>query len=184
MPTHERKLLRDAIVAQVKGTAPTFRTAAGARVVSSRHAPNKTDTLPKISVFTADEPVNESSAGTSPRELKRTVRVEVVGWVVASEDVDDALDALALEIETAMDLDTHLDGYAFDSILEATAFGEKLEGERPLGAVSLTYACTYHTQKRIPLPTEDFEIASSQISIGNGQALADRAKDDVDIPII
>lgn len=192
MPLHERQALREAIVAQLKGP-DNDRTAAGARVRKSRQAPNQTDALPAISVFSSDEPIHESSAGTSPRELKRIVRVEIIGWVIGSADVDDALDALALEIETAMDIDLGFrtteeiengdPSYAYDSILESTVLGEKLDGERPLGAVSMTYACEYRTGRRVELPTDDFETAATQISLGDEQDDEDdRAQDEIEIP--
>jgi hypothetical protein len=189
MTIHERQHLRELIVARLKGPDDD-RTAAEERVFKSRRAPVATAQLPAISVYSVDEPVNEKSKSTAPRELERDLRIEIVGWVKASEDVDDALDALALQIETAMDLDPHFhftDGdetcaRVFDSILEGTVFGEELSGERPMGAVSLTYVCTYHTQKRLPLPTDDFELAATQVSLGGEQAEDDRAQDEIDIP--
>jgi hypothetical protein len=190
MPTHERQLLREAIVAQLKGPS-NDRTAAGERVYKTRQDPLRTWELPAISVYSVDEPINEKSKSTAPRELERDVRFEIVGWVKASENVDDALDALALQIEAAMDLDPNLHvlvddelcARAFDSILEGTTLAEKMEGERPMGMVALTYVCTYHTQKRLPLPTADFELAATQISLGGTQSDPDdRAKDEIEIP--
>jgi hypothetical protein len=195
MPMHERQLLREAIVAQLKGPS-NDRTSAGERVFKTRQDPLRTWELPAISVYSVEEPVNEKSKSTAPRELERDLRVEIVGWVKATENVDDALDALALEIETAMDLDPNLRvtvddelcPRAFDSILEGTSFAERLEGERPMGSVVLTYVCTYHTQSRLPLPTEPFELAGVTINV-DGEQLPpvdpnpdDRPQDLVDIP--
>jgi hypothetical protein len=179
---HERQLLREAIVARLIGTAPAYRTAAGDRVRKSRHAPNTTDQLPVISVFSLEEPIHESSASTAPRELKRTASIEIVGWVVASANVDDVFDALVLQIEAVMDGDPQFDGYASDSILENTQFAESLEGERPIGAVSMTYTCTYFTQARRALPTDDFETAGVTTNVSGTQAEADRLEGVVTIP--
>lgn len=171
--SHERQQLREAIVAQLKGPS-NDRTSAGSRVTKSRMEPQTIDQLPAISVYSADEAIHESSSSTAPRELKRLPRIQIVGWVVASSAVDDALDALALQIETAMDLDHTLDHYAFDSILESTSFVQIEGGERPLGAVSLTYACTYHTQVRNAAPTDIFDTAAAQVSLAGDQATLDQ----------
>lgn len=184
MPIHERQQLREAIVAQLKGPLNN-RTAAGARVTKSRRPPQTTDALPAISVYSVDEPVSEASASTAPRELTRQVKVEIVGWVlyVTGSPVDDALDALALQIETAMDLDPNLNGCAFDSLLESTALGEDLSGDRGMGAVSMVFACTYKTETRNPLPTADFALAGVTTNLGGTQAVADQASGLVTIPI-
>jgi len=178
---HERQLLREEIVAQLKGPL-NDRTAAGSRVTKSRQEPLTTDQLPAISVYSADETIHESSASTAPRELKRMTRVVIVGWVVASSAVDDALDALALQIETAMDIDHTLDRNASDSILEQTSFEQVLGGERPIGSVALVYSCSFYTQKRVALPTDLFATAGVTTNLGGTQAPADDLEGIVTIP--
>ena len=90
--SHERQQIRDAVVAQLKGTAPTYRTAAGARVFKTRMVPIRTAELPALNVYVDSETVDTKSS--APVELTRTVVVAVEGWVSASDDVDDALDDL------------------------------------------------------------------------------------------
>lgn len=171
---HERQILREAIVAALTG-----ETEADDRVLKSRFEPKKLDQLPLLCVFNAEEPIKEGSEKSAPRELERLYRVTIVGWVIATDDVDDVLDALSLEIETAMDADTTFDLNARESFLTTTEFGIDLKGERPLGAVSMTYACTYRTGPRVAAPADNFDKANSAISIANDQAVDDRAKDDV-----
>ncbi|MGN6105198.1 MAG: hypothetical protein ACTHU0_08845, partial [Kofleriaceae bacterium] len=115
---HPRKLIRHAVVAQLVGA-----TAAGARVQATRVEPLRKGKLPTISVYTLHEPIDQdASAATNPRELTRTVKVEIAGWVAHSDalPVDDAMDDLAEQIEAAMDADPYLGGKAGDSILEET----------------------------------------------------------------
>lgn len=180
---HERQNLRAAIVAQIKGPANN-RTTAGARVYPSRMHPLRSADLPAILIYIESETVSEGSAVTSPRELKRMAEVKVEGWVMTPPGVatDDALDALALQIETAMDIDLNLDGNAFDSQLQSTEIGIKIEGDQSMGAVALTYAVTYHSDIRVTLPVDNFEEANTQISLGGTQATADRANDSIAIP--
>ncbi len=173
---HERQLIREAVVAQLKGPGNN-RTAAGARVNKSRMEPARSAHLPLISVYSADEITKEASAKSSPRVLERTPRIVIVGWVVANEEVDDAADALALEIETAMDIDPNFDGYAFDSVYESTQVTIDVTGERPMAAVALTYAITYETHRRIAAPTDVFDKAGVQTSIDGTQATADQRAD-------
>jgi len=170
---HERTEIRNAIVAQLKGPGNN-RTAAGARVVKSRLAPPKTASLPFVSVYNELEPIKEGGDKGS-RELERQYEVTICGWVIAASDsdVDDALDALALEIETAMDLDHTLDSYASTSHLVNTQFGIDLSGERPLGAVSLTYGCTYFSKTRNAAPVDNFDTASAVTDLGGEQATLD-----------
>ena len=176
---HERAAARQAIVAQLLGEAPNWRTSAENRVVKSRQAPVRRHTLPMISVSSESDITETSSLQNAPRELKRNYQVVITGWVSAEQgiEVDDALDALSLEIEAAMDLDTFLDGHASDSVLLSSVFGEKLDGDRPLGVVELTYSVTLYTKIRAALPVAIFDTAAIQTSLGGAQAPADQPAD-------
>lgn len=146
---HQRKLIRDAVIAALTGT-----TAAGARVSSTRVDPHKRGELPAISVYTLREPISDVS-DTAPRELTRDVKVEIVGSVASheSDTLADAMDDLAEQIETAIDADPYLDGAAADSVLEGTTIQvlEDNGGSSPLvGIITLTYAVTYRTSPAAP----------------------------------
>lgn len=156
---HARQAIRQAVIARLVGDAPTYRTVARDRVFSTRREPLRHHELPAISVYVDSEVVDEDSADTAPRELKRTATVAIEGWVQYREAVDDVLDDLALEIETAMDGDQNLAGTAFDSVLTLTEVGVRLEGERPLACVHLEYAVTYHTQPQLAEPVDPFDVA-------------------------
>ncbi len=176
MPLHERAQLRAAAILQLigaEGSLPsiTYATAAGARVTSSRRAPNDTDELPCISVYTDSEQIDPASQNTNPRELKRRPVLAIEAWVKvpAGGDVDAALDAIALEIETAMDGDDTLDDTASESILESTETGVKLDGARPMGCIRLEYATVYRTDLRIAEPEDDFDEAATDYSLNGEQ---------------
>ncbi len=165
-PLHERAELRAAAIAQLVG-----ETAAEDRVTSSRLAPHPKATLPAISVFTEDEAIDEASKNTHPRELKRRPVLAIEAWVSvpAGGDVDGAMDAIALEIETAMDQDIGINGTAGDSVLSGTQMGMKLDGDRPMGCVRLEYDVTYRTDLRIGEPEDEFDTLGVSTSLGGEQ---------------
>lgn len=135
---HQRQIIREAIKATLLG-----KTVAGSRVYETRLVPWRTQELPAISVYAGDE--SSDDRDTAPRELERTVDMTIDAALFADADVDDALDAFALEIERAMHADPTLGGTASDSTLISTTIGTMAEGNRPLGAIQLVYRTTYYT---------------------------------------
>jgi hypothetical protein len=170
---HERQAIREAALTLLDGA-----TAAGVRVFKTRLAPLRQAELPAIAVYTDEESVSPDSGTSSPRELTRTVTLAVEGWVKANEDVDDVLDELALEIETAMDADQNLGGTAFDSVLVKTETGLKIDGERPMGCVHLEYAVTYHTDLRTEESGDDFLTANVRTRV-NGAIEGNQTEDTI-----
>lgn len=170
---HERQAIRDEIVARLIAAD----TAAEGRVVKSRSSPLKLDQLPMISVYNEIEPIREGSEKGSDG-LERLFEVTIVGWTHASSDsdVDDDLDDLALEIEAAIDADPTLDRNSSSAHLVNTQFGIDMKGERPMGAVSLTYLCRYFTDTRNAAPTDIFDTAHAQVDLGGEQAADDQSE--------
>jgi hypothetical protein len=169
MPTHQRQLVRDATVLKLKGTADPRPTAAGDRVKSTRLTPWRAGNLPAISVYVADEDVDREKSDEAPRRLHRVANIVVEGVLaaVAEDQLDDALDSLAQEIETALAADPWLGGTAVDSILLRTELGTVTIGERPHGAVQLTYAVTYETAVPDTAVPDDLKTVSAKYSLGN-----------------
>lgn len=140
---HPRQLIRYAIRAALLAAD----TAAEDRIYKTRVLPLRRTQLPAISIYTLEESVAGDSAQTAPRELTRTAPVVIEAWIAnqAGIDLDDAMDDLALEIETAMHADPYLGDTAGDSILADTVLEVIEQGDRKLGLVSLTYDVTYRT---------------------------------------
>lgn len=178
---HPRKLIRDAAKALLLG-----QTVAGTRVHKTRAVPLRGGKLPALTLYTTSEAVDPSSQRTSPRELKRTVQLVIEGAVKATapgEDIEDALDALAKEVERALHRDESLAGTADDSILTGTEVETAEEGEAVFGVVVLTYAVTYYAfaVDAADGPQDDFKTADIRHSLGGAQAAADQAHDVVDL---
>lgn len=177
---HQRQIIREAVKAQLLG-----KTAAGARVYETRLLPFRQLELPAIAVYTLEESVDPASKSTAPRELTRTLQLAIEAVVKAATNVDDALDAIALEIEKAMDADPYFGGAAGESILASSQLGVGEEGNQPVGHLLLTYTVTYRTfaPDAADLPAlPDFSKAHAETSLGGVQASADRAVDDVAVP--
>ena len=155
---HYRAEIRQAVCDALGG-----ETAAAERVFPTRVLPfKKTQTLPVICVYTTKDEVDPDSLATAPRELTRNLTVTIEGWVTGADEdtVDDAMDALALEIETAMAADIYLGETAANSILEATEMEVVQEGDRLRGLVWLDYRVVYrHLSPEAPADEslDDFE---------------------------
>jgi hypothetical protein len=179
---HPRRLIRDAVVDTLTGV-----TAAGSRVSKTRSEPGRVEELPIISVYTLEESVDEASVLTEPRELKRYPRVAIVARVLDTEavPVDDAMDAIALEIEAAMAGNRYLNGTAGDhgAILSSTEIEiqQSDNGDPFVGLIRLIYAVTYYTTETDPDPAVPFLRAKSTVQIAGSSP--DNAPSDVfDIP--
>ncbi len=96
MPPHARQQLRAAVVTALTGLATT-----GSRVSATRRRPTAEADLPCLVVFTPDETTEIDSMGRPSRAQLRSVVLEVVGFAKGSS-LDDALDAIAAEVETAL----------------------------------------------------------------------------------
>lgn len=149
---HPRALARKAVVARLMNA-----TSAGTRVFNTRIDAYKKTEIPAISVYTPSEAVDGDSEGREPRELKRELVVEIAGCVPhsAGHHVADAMDAMSLEIETAMDVDRGLDGTAGECILESTEMDVLKDADPVVGVVLLTYRVTYRTEPAA-LTLDDF----------------------------
>lgn len=178
-PKHQRQVIREAVQAALKGASPNYNTSAGARVQETRLGPHKQAELPAVAVYTLDESVDVAASGNSPRELARNLDLAVEGWARASSDVDDSLDALALEIERAMHADPTFGGTVADSMLGATEIGMKLDGDRPMGCVRLVYSVRYYTfaPDAADVTLDRFDTADIQYNLAGAQEEDDRAND-------
>lgn len=176
MALHHRTIVRRAVRDLLKG-----KTSAGQKVDTTRIDTWRDNELPAISVYTTVEDVDDASTETAPRELKRQVDVEIVGAVGASDRMDDAMDALALEIETVMHADPFLGDVASDSILTGTEANVHNEGKRLIGLVVLTYQVTYRTIAPEPQELDDFVTADTRTRV---DGVTDPNQDAHDIVVV
>lgn len=130
---HARQLIRDAAV-----TALTGLTTTTSSVYSGRVHPY--DTLPCLSVYTTIESVEEGELGT---KQMRIVMLRVEARARAASDLDDTLDTVCAEVETALMADQTLGGTCKHLELQQTEIELSGDAEQPVGLAVLDFAVLY-----------------------------------------
>jgi hypothetical protein len=133
---HARQQIREACAALITGLTTT-----GTRVFQSRMRPQ--DALPCLLITTNEESIERITLGGIE---ERRLSVAIRGFAKASAELDDTLDTIAAEVETAME------DYA-DARLERIEVDFFDELEKPVGAITLTYTVTYRLQAGAPTAT-------------------------------
>ncbi len=140
--SHQRTTIRNALLAILKGTTPTWATAASDNVYTNRvHNLNNTK-LPAILI-------NDGSETASPRDLrsalyirKLTMKIEIK--VEATSGYDEDLDDIAKQIEDLISSDRTLSGTA--STCQYIGMEPSFDaGEKVIGILTLTYEIQYIT---------------------------------------
>jgi hypothetical protein len=119
------------------------QTLTGARVFTHRIHALFEQELPCIIITTPRETATEFNQ--APRELKRELTLTIQGLVQATAGVENQLDLLAQEIESAMQQDPQLNSCVADSLLSETEMTVLTEGRLPLGSITLQYRVIYYT---------------------------------------
>lgn len=137
---HARQAIREAVATAVTGLATT-----GSRVFQSRMRAQ--DALPCLLVTTDGESITEEISGVQQRELE----IRITGVAKAAANVDDTLDTIASEVETAVQAAGTLGALvSIPPTLTAisTDFDDSLE--QPVGEIALTFRSTYFTNAGAP----------------------------------
>lgn len=140
MADHIRKQIRDEVVAKVTGLATT-----GSNVFAGRAMPLRQADLPGLLVYTNEESIstNDGRIGASATRLQvRDLEVLVRGYCMLTSGVDDQLDTIVKEVETAV-LDGTMSKMAHIDLANISV--EILdEGiEQVVGEVTLTFIAQY-----------------------------------------
>lgn len=160
---HPRKLIRDAVVERLKAAS----TSADSRVFANRALPLFKNELPAILVYLSSEPSEISIE--APREYRRNLQLtlELVAQNNSEGGLDDALDELAEQVERVMFEDETFGGLVSDTILGETTAEIIEEGEKPVGAVKISFSMPYFQQ--IPAeptyPLDPFKTANTKIDM-------------------
>lgn len=131
---HARQALREAAA-----TLLTNLTTTGSRVFQSRMAPQ--ESLPCLLVTTNDE---EITPGTISGMAERHLDLVVTGCAKSASNVDDTLDTIAAEVETAMA------GFTYRNELTRLEVDFDEAVEKPAGRIVLTFRITYLTAAGSP----------------------------------
>lgn len=146
MTDHVRTKIRDAIVTRL-----TNLTSTGTRVYPSRVRPLVTASLPCLLVYLDDEEIPDATL-TSPTILRREAELRVVMVAAATAALDETLDTLLKEVETALGTVTD---HTFGNLIKPmvlTGINVRMEdgAEKPVGELTATFAITYFTAAGSP----------------------------------
>lgn len=139
---HVRNQIRNRLVTTLTGLSTT-----GSNVSSSRVYPFAADKLPRISIYTKSES-SEYATLTRPRTITRTL--EALVEVFVQSVIDDDLDTIASEVESAIYGDVTLNGLAKDARI--TSFSSDFSGDpdKPVGSATITIEIDYVTIEGSP----------------------------------
>ncbi len=144
MANHVRKQLRDAIVTAVTGLTTTGTRVFGYRVYAIQEGTE----LPALAVYITDEDAEPITVHV-PATIERSPTVHVRGIANASAAVEDTLDTIAKEVETAL-----ASGVTIGSKTIRLAYqGMEVEmdaGDKPHGAIDLRFTCSLFNSANAP----------------------------------
>lgn len=144
MADHVIKQLRDAVITRVTGLATT-----GTRVHSYRVNPLESiGDLPALIVRTVSDEAVESTVH-SPAQYERIVDVTVMAYAAANADLDDTLDVIRKEVETALGNPLLLGGVAIDVQYRGSDF-DLTDGERAAGELQMRFQATIFNVANTP----------------------------------
>ncbi len=139
MSDHVRKQIRNAVKGALQGLATT-----GDRVFVSRAYPIDRAKLPGLLLYSPSE---DSGREDSPTDSMRDLTIQVHGISAISENLEDELDDIALEVEKAIDGLGEIGGLAkiYHGIQGTVSTIEGDDAEKPHGAIAIEFLYTYRT---------------------------------------
>lgn len=146
MANHVRRQIREAIATAVTGLVTT-----GARVYQWRAYPLQTADLPALLVYARSE-VSTTETINAPAMQSRSLTVDVVGVAKATADLDDTLDQISKEVETALanPVASLASGLAESLVLQSVNIDIDGSGEKPTGSITMTYQVDYSVIENAP----------------------------------
>lgn len=146
---HSRQFIREQAVTDLTGLTET-----GSNVFKSRVYPLKSASLPGLCVYTIEEDSEpQAMGGRSIRSLEFAIDIHVQG---KEGEIDDALDAVAVEVEAALENDRKFDDFALNSYLQSTEIEYNKEGKKPVGVMKMRYIVEYSSRGFLLTQDEDF----------------------------
>jgi len=142
MANHVRQQLREAIA-----TAITGLTTTSTRVFQSRVYPIEVGQLPCLVVTSDGDEINAQTVH-HPYQQSRNTRVRVEVYARAVSDLDDTLDLVCKEVETA--LGNVSSGIAKDCYLLGTNLDFDSLGEKPVGRATMLFTKELWTLSNAP----------------------------------
>jgi len=145
MADHLRTQIKDAAIAALGGLTTT-----GTSVFKGKVHRLEADDLPALLVYMGAEE-SEADTAVRPRGMDRVFELIVEGHAqaIAAADLEDTLDTIAAEVETALGNNT-LAGLARDLFLISTEADTTGDGDKPAGMITMTWRARYRTREGAP----------------------------------
>ena len=134
---HGRKNIRDATK-----TLLLNNTVAGSHVYTNRSEAYWESELPAVCIMNGPE--TAEPRGMKTRESYRTFNLQIEVRVQENDTVDDAVDALCLQIEDIIKASPNLTNTAVSVIYRGTEPRYNAEGQREIGFAVLNYEVKYN----------------------------------------
>lgn len=141
MANHVRRQLREAVATAVTGLATT-----GSRVFQSRVYDVQESELPCLLVYTVSEEVVDASVGNL---IGRRVAVVIEGRAKTASDVDDTVDQIAKEVESALAPAVTVGGQGIPVLYEGCEI-EMDPAEQPVASINMRFGALLYTQRATP----------------------------------
>lgn len=141
---HVRTQIRNSFATLVTGLATT-----GSNVYKTRLYPFQSDNLPGLAVSVESEEVDDEE-GKNEQLQHRDAMVVVSGYDKLVAGLDDQLDTISAEVETAVFADRFLSGLLMSLDLVSTETELVVDQEKPLGEITLTFRARYFTSEGAP----------------------------------
>ena len=138
--SHVRQQIREAF-----GSACTSLSTTGSNVFQSRVYPMESSGVPGLCIYTVTETTSDVSQeiGGASRLISRSLTVRVEGYAQETTNLDDKLDTISAEVETAVANSSDIDALITDLSLASTEIAYTGEADQLIGVVTLEYAVIY-----------------------------------------
>lgn len=145
MVDHVRKQIRDAVETTLTGLTTT-----GANVFPSRVHNIPEGNLPALLIYTNQETAQPLTIDAPTRTVQRLLELIVEGIAAQNDTLDDVLDTIIKEVETAMTADVTISGLAKDTFLSGLEIRLSGEGKNPTGNARMSYTVEYNIIENAP----------------------------------
>tara|TARA_R100000963_G_scaffold34982_1_gene30629 strand:+ start:7205 stop:7654 length:450 start_codon:yes stop_codon:yes gene_type:complete len=137
--SHVRQQIREAFKTACTGLSTT-----ASNVFQTRVYPLESGLLPGLCIYTTTETLSDSiqDLGGSSRLVSRSLSVRVEGYARATSNLDDTLDTISAEVETAVANSTSIDALLTDLELSSTDVSFT-EGDREIGVITMDFGVIY-----------------------------------------
>lgn len=143
MADHLHKQIRDKIK-----TALTGLTTSGTRVYANRLQPMLDANLPGLRIM-ADEETSTALSIHSPYQQERILSLAVECCAKAASNLDDTLDLMSKEVETALAAGITISSSVLVPVYTGMSYADE-QIDKPVGVKRLTFSFTYTAMSNAP----------------------------------